>query len=118
MYFNNFLDFKKKEFYDLTVSNKYVENFFTKSSLHYAICLEISFEHNNGGISYEEICSRIPNLIGSRSTIQMILTDGVRYNCFEKIQNHLDKRVKKYVLTKEISVFLTDWFIKQKEFFS
>ena len=118
MYFNNFLDFKKKEFYDLTVNKKYNENFFTKSSLHYVICLEISSKNNNGGISYEEICSKIPNLLGSRTSIQTILNDGVQFKCFDKIQNNLDKRVKKFFLSKNFSIMITDWFISQKEFFS
>ena len=118
MIFNNFLDFKKKEFYDLTISNKYVENFFTKSSLHYAICLEISYMSGNGGISYEEICATVPNMLGSRTSIQTILGDGVQFNCFEKKQHELDKRVKKYVLTKDFSIMITNWFISQKEFFS
>ena len=118
MIFNNFLDFKKKEFYNLTVSKSYIKNFFTKSSLHYAICLEISNHNNNGGISYEEICSAIPNLLGSRTSIQTTLNDGVQFKCFEKMQNKLDKRVKKYFLSKDFSIMITDWFISQKEFFS
>ena len=118
MYFNNFLDFIKKEFYSLTVSTNYIENFFIKSSLHYAICLDISNKHNNGGISYEEICSAIPNLLGSRTSIQTILNEGVQFKCFDKIQNNLDKRVKKFFLSKNFSIMITDWFISQKEFFS
>ena len=118
MHFKNFVDFKKNEFYGLSISKNYIKNFFTKSSLHYAICLEISCETNNGGISYEEICSKIPNLIGSRTSIQTVLNDGVSFNCFEKLQHKLDKRVKKYVLSKDFSIMVTDWFISQKEFFS
>ena len=116
MYFRDFVNFKLNELYSNIVSKNYISNFFQKSILHYAICLEISYESNNGGIAYETLCSRIPNLIGSRSSIQTVLNEGVKCNCFEKTTNKLDKRVKKYILSRDSSVVLTNWFVDQKEF--
>tara|TARA_B100000579_G_C22213216_1_gene568246 strand:+ start:186 stop:545 length:360 start_codon:yes stop_codon:yes gene_type:complete len=116
MYFRDFVNFKINELYGNIISRNYISNFFHKSILHYAICLEISYRSSNGGISYEELCSRIPNLIGSRSSIQTVLNEGVKCNCFEKITRKLDKKVKKYFLSKDSSVVLTNWFIDQKEF--
>ena len=84
MNLQNAIKRKKTELYEYSLGINKGENFFYKSILHHIISLEIAYQNNLGGISYEEICKYIPNIIGSRSSIQSILNDGLDLNLFEK----------------------------------
>ena len=47
-------------------------------------------------IYYEEICRLIPHAFGSRSTIQLLLNDGVGLEIYFKANHVLDKRLRVY----------------------
>ena len=79
--------------------------------------MEIAYKNNSGGISYEEICKYIPNIIGSRSSIQSILNDGLDLKLFEKTPQKTDLRIKKYTLSKDYEMMTNNWISKQKEIF-
>ena len=88
---------KIKDIYTSFYSSDYPSQFFFKSMLHHVISLEIYKSNYESGISFEMICSIIPNSIGSRSSIQSILNDALRKNIFIKKQSNDDKRVKNFI---------------------
>ena len=117
MNLQNAIKLKKNELYEYSLGINKGENFFYKSILHHIISLEIAYRNNLGGISYEEICKFIPNIIGSRSSIQSILNEGLYLKLFEKTPQKTDLRIKKYTLSKDYEVITNNWVTKQKEIF-
>ena len=117
MNLQNAIKRKKAELYEYSLGINKGENFFYKSILHHIISLEIACQNNLGGISYEEICKYIPNIIGSRSSIQSILNDGLDLKLFEKTPQKTDLRIKKYTLSKDYEMMTNNWITKQKEIF-
>ncbi len=91
--------------------------FFYKSILHNAATMEI-FSNNFDGISYEKLCLKIPKTIGSRSSIQNLLNEGIDKNIFVKIESTKDKRIKKYYLSKEFNQMILDWIKDQKKIYN
>ena len=90
-------------------------NFFYSSMLHYAISLEIALNsYNNKFISFEKLCLIIPKPLGSRSSIKSILDHGVENNFFIKEIEVTDKRIKKYRLSEEFSLMITNWYLEKK----
>ena len=51
--------------------------FFNKSILHYAAMMEVFSYNKLDGISYEKLCINIPKSLGSRSSIQNLLNEGL-----------------------------------------
>ena len=107
---------KIKDIYTSFYSSDYPSQFFFKSMLHHVISLEIYKSNYESGISFEMICSIIPNSIGSRSSIQSILNDALRKNIFIKKQSNDDKRVKKFYLSDNYLKIINTW-IKKEEFY-
>ena len=107
---------KIKDIYTSFYSSDYPSQFFFKSMLHHVISLEIYNSNYDSGISFEMICSIIPNSIGSRSSIQSILNDALRKNIFIKKQSNDDKRVKKFYLSDNYLKIINTW-IKKEEFY-
>tara|TARA_Y100000768_G_C23504702_1_gene463138 strand:+ start:107 stop:478 length:372 start_codon:yes stop_codon:yes gene_type:complete len=107
---------KIKDIYTSFYSPDYPSQFFFKSMLHHVISLEIYKSNYESGISFEMICSIIPNSIGSRSSIQSILNDALRKNIFIKKQSNDDKRVKKFYLSDNYLKIINTW-IKKEEFY-
>ena len=53
MNLQNAIKLKKTELYEYSLGMNKGENFFYKSILHHIISLEIAYQNNLGGISYE-----------------------------------------------------------------
>ena len=52
--------------------------------------MEIFSANNKNGISFEKLCSSIPKLLGSRSSIQNILNEGLDKKS-KSLQDHCKK---------------------------
>ena len=50
--------------------------------LHYAVIMEVFSKNNFDGISYEKLCSNVPKVLGSRSSIQNLLNEGLDKKIF------------------------------------
>ena len=86
--------------------------------LHYAVIMEVFSQNNFDGISYEKLCSNVPKVLGSRSSIQNLLNEGLDKKIFKKIENNKDKRIKNYFLSDEFSNLVIEWVKKQKNIFN
>ena len=82
---------KEALYSSLTSSDKF-GRFFNKSILHYAAIMEVFSYNKLEGISYEKLCINIPKSLGSRSSIQNLLNEGLDQKLLFKIQNKKDKR--------------------------
>ena len=82
------------------------------------ISLEVYESNSQTGISFEMLCSRIPNSIGSRSSIQSILKDALKKNIFIKKLSNEDKRVKKFYLSDNYLNIINTWIKKEKFYFT
>ena len=67
----------KEALYSSLTSTDNFGKFFNKSILHYAAIMEVFSFNKLGGISYEKLCHSIPKSIGSRSSIQNLLNEGL-----------------------------------------
>ena len=108
---------QKNALYSSLMSRDIFGKFFNKSILHYATIMEI-FSNNIEGISYEKLCDSIPKTIGSRSSIQNLLNEGIDKSIFVKIECKEDKRIKKYYLTKENNEMMLKWVKQQKHIYN
>ena len=108
---------KEALYSSLTSSDKF-GRFFNKSILHYAAIMEV-FSHNKlEGISYEKLCINIPKSLGSRSSIQNLLNEGLDQKLLFKVENKKDKRVKNYFLSDEFYHMVLDWIRIQKKIYN
>ncbi len=109
---------KKNDLYTSLESKDFFGKFFYKSILHSAVIMEIFSNNNIDGISYEKLCNNIPKTIGSRSSIQNLLNEGLVKKILKKIESNKDKRIKNYFLCDEFSNLLIEWVKKQKNIFN
>tara|TARA_B100000902_G_scaffold97536_1_gene100107 strand:+ start:1410 stop:1769 length:360 start_codon:yes stop_codon:yes gene_type:complete len=109
---------KKKALYISLESKDLFGKFFYKSILHNAVIMEVFSKNNFDGISYEKLCSNIPKVLGSRSSIQNLLNEGLDKKILKKIESEKDKRIKNYYLSDEFSGLVIDWLKKQKSIFN
>ena len=109
---------KKNALYNSLDSNDFFGKFFNKSMLHNAVIMEVFSKNNFGGISYEKLCSNIPKVLGSRSSIQNLLNEGLDKKILKKIESEKDKRIKNYYLSDEFSGLVVEWIKKQKNIFN
>lgn len=109
---------KKNALYTSLESKDLFGKFFNKSMLHNAVIMEVFSKNNFDGISYEKLCSNVPKLLGSRSSIQNLLNEGLDKKIFKKIENNKDKRIKNYFLYDEFSNQVIEWVQKQKKIFN
>ena len=109
---------KKNALYSSLESTDLFGRFFNKSILHNAVIMEIFSNNNIDGISYEKLCNTIPKTLGSRSSIQNLLNEGLDKKIFNKIESKKDKRIKNYYLSFEFSNLVIEWLQKQKKIFN
>ena len=92
--------------------------FFNKSILHYAAIMEVFSFNKLGGISYEKLCHSIPKSLGSRSSIQNLLNEGLDKNLLVKVESNKDKRIKNYFLSDDFYYMVFDWIKMQKRIYN
>ena len=92
--------------------------FFNKSILHYAAIMEVFSFNKSGGISYEKLCQSIPKFLGSRSSIQNLLNEGLDKKLLIKVESKKDKRIKNYFLSDEFYYTFLDWIKTQRKIFN
>ena len=80
--------------------------------------MEIFSANKKNGISYEKLCSNTPKLLGSRSSIQNLLNEGLDLKILKKIDNKEDKRIKNYYLSDDFSEMMLEWVKSQKQIFN
>ena len=108
----------KEALYSSLSSSDKFSKFFNKSILHYAAIMEIFSYNKLEGISYEKLCLSIPKAIGSRSSIQNLLNEGLDQKLFFKVENKQDKRIKNYFLTDDFYHMVLDWIMTQKNIYN
>ena len=108
----------KEALYSSLSSSDKFEKFFYKSILHYAAIMELFFYNKLEGISYEKLCLSIPKSIGSRSSIQNLLNEGLDKKLLFKVENNKDKRIKNYFLSDEFYHVVIDWIRIQKKIYN
>ena len=108
---------KEALYSSLTSSDKFGK-FFNKSILHYAAIMELFFYNKLDGISYEKLCLSIPKSLGSRSSIQNLLNEGLDQKLLFKVENKQDKRIKNYFLCDEFYHMVLDWIRNQKKIYN
>ena len=108
----------KEALYSSLSSSDIFGKFFNKSILHYAAIMEVFSFNKLGGISYEKLCHSIPKSLGSRSSIQNLLNEGLDKNLLVKIESEKDKRIKNYFLSDDFYHMVLDWIKAQKRIYN
>ena len=108
----------KEALYSSLTSSDIFGKFFNKSILHYAAIMEVFSFNKLGGISYEKLCYNIPKSLGSRSSIQNLLNEGLDKNLLIKIESEKDKRIKNYFLSDDFYHMVLDWIKAQKRIYN
>ena len=83
----------KEALYASLTSTDTFGKFFNKSILHYAAIMEVFSFNKLGGISYEKLCHSIPKSLGSRSSIQNLLNEGLDKALLIKVESKKEKAV-------------------------
>jgi len=112
------INFNKKALYSSLTSKDISSRFFNKTILHYAATMEIFSFTKIGGISYEKLCLNIPKALGSRSSIQNLLNEGLDKKLLLKIESNKDKRIKNYFLNDSFYQLVVDWIKEQKNIYN
>ena len=112
------INFNKKALYSSFTSKNTSSRFFNKTILHYAATMEIFSFTKIGGISYEKLCLNIPKALGSRSSIQNLLNEGLDKKLLLKIESNKDKRIKNYFLNDSFYQLVVDWIKEQKNIYN
>ena len=108
----------KEALYSSLSSSDKFGKFFNKSILHYATIMEVFSYNKLEGISYEKLCQSIPKTLGSRSSIQNLLNEGLDQKLLFKVENKQDKRIKNYFLSDEFYHKVLDWIRNQKKIYN
>ena len=108
----------KEALYSSLTSSDIFGKFFNKSILHYAAIMEVFSLNKLGGISYEKLCHSIPKSLGSRSSIQNLLNEGLDKNLLVKVESEKDKRIKNYFLSDDFYHMVLDWIKAQKRIYN
>jgi len=108
----------KEALYSSLTSSDTFGKFFNKSILHYAAVMEVFSFNKLGGISYEKLCHSIPKSLGSRSSIQNLLNEGLDKKLLVKVESKKDKRIKNYFLSEEFYHMVLDWIKMQKKIYN
>ena len=111
------INFNKNTLYSSSTSKDKSRRFFNKSILHYAAAMELFSFNNKGGISYEKLCMSIPKNIGSRSSIQNLLNEGLEKKLLIKIESDKDKRIKNYFLNDVLYQMIFNWIKGQSQIY-
>ena len=108
----------KEALYSSLTSTNTFGKFFNKSILHNAAIMEIFSFNKLGGISYEKLCHSIPKSLGSRSSIQNLLNEGLDKKLFVKVESKKDKRIKNYFLSDNFYHMVLDWIKVQQRIYN
>ena len=108
----------KEALYSTLTSSDKFGRFFNKSILHYAAIMEVFSYNKLEGISYEKLCINIPKSLGSRSSIQNLLNEGLDQKLLFKVENKQDKRIKNYFLSDEFYHMVLNWVKVQKKIYN
>ena len=108
----------KEALYSTLTSSDKFGRFFNKSILHYAAIMEVFSYNKLEGISYEKLCINIPKSLGSRSSIQNLLNEGLDQKLLFKVENTQDKRIKNYFLSDDFYHMVLDWIKEQKKIYN
>ena len=108
----------KDALYSSLTSTDTFGKFFNKSILHYAAIMEVFSSYKLGGISYEKLCHSIPKSLGSRSSIQNLLNEGLDKGLLIKVESEKDKRIKNYFLSDDFYHGVLDWIKIQKRIYN
>ena len=108
----------KEALYSSLTSSDIFGKFFNKSILHYAAIMEVFSFNKLGGISYEKLCHSIPKSLGSRSSIQNLLNEGLDKKLFVKVESEKDKRIKNYFLSDNFYHMVLDWIKVQQRIYN
>ena len=108
----------KEALYSTLTSSDKFGRFFNKSILHYAAIMEVFSYNKLEGISYEKLCLSIPKTLGSRSSIQNLLNEGLDQKFLYKVVNKQDKRIKNYFLSDKLYHIVLDWIRNQKKIYN
>jgi hypothetical protein len=108
----------KEALYSSLTSSDIFGKFFNKSILHYAAIMEVFSFNKLGGISYEKLCHSIPKSLGSRSSIQNLLNEGLDKSLLVKVESEKDKRIKNYFLSDDFYHMVLDWIKAQKRIYN
>ncbi len=112
------INFNKQALYNSLTSTDKFGRFFNKSILHYAATMEIFSSNKKGGISYEKLCLSIPKALGSRSSIQNLLNEGLDKKFLIKVESNNDKRIKNYFLNDNFYQVFLKWIKEQKKIYN
>ena len=112
------INFNKKALYSSLTGTDTSSRFFNKSILHYAASMEIFSFNKTGGISYEKLCLSIPKTLGSRSSIQNLLNEGLDKKLLMKVESNKDKRIKNYFLNDNFYQLVINWIKEQKNMYN
>ena len=112
------INFNKKALYSSLTGTDTSSRFFHKSILHYAVSMEIFSFNKTGGISYEKLCLNIPKTLGSRSSIQNLLNEGLDKTLLIKVESDKDKRIKNYFLDDNFYQLVVNWIKEQKNIYN
>ena len=112
------INFNKKALYTSLTSTNTSSRFFNKSILHYAATMEIFSFTKIGGVSYEKLCLNIPKALGSRSSIQNLLNEGLHKELLLKFESTKDKRIKNYFLNDSFYQLVVNWIKEQKNIYN
>ena len=108
----------KEALYSTLTSSDKFGRFFNKSILHYAAIMEVFSYNKLDGISYEKLCINIPKSLGSRSSIQNLLNEGLDQKLLFKVEHKKDKRNKNYFLSDAFYNMVLDWIRLQKKIYN
>ena len=112
-----FLKFKDDLIQHVSSNDKFLKFFHSKRS-HVLVVLLIACYGNKDNATFENINSKIPNLICSRTSIKTILDQGVAKGLFLKKSSSRDKRKQLYKLTPENQKKMHDWVKRLQNIFS
>ena len=85
--------------------------FMFQSPLHWNIMTIIalaSFKENNS-TSFQDICKKINSKVGSKSSIQTIIKNGILQGFINKKENSSDKRIKNLTLSHKAKDDYVKW---------
>ena len=112
------INFNKEALYTNLTSSDTSRRIFHKSILHFAASMEIFSFNKTGGISYEKLCLNIPKTLGSRSSIQNLLNEGLDKTLLIKVESDKDKRIKNYFLNDNFYSLVLNWIKQQKNIYN
>ena len=97
--------------------NLILPEIFISLALMFLLIIGVYKNNSSSGISFEKICMNIPKSIGSRSSIQSLLNEGLEKGIFFKKQSQKDKRIKKFYLEAIYFDFINEWIDRERSYF-